>query len=88
MKTLLVSGLTGKENEIKDKFLQLADEKLKVAVKPEEVTVRKAAREGVPAQLVVTNIWTRNTCYRELTKLKGTNTFLSEDLTKEQSNFF
>ena len=42
---------------------------LKVTVKPEEVTLRKAAREGVSVQLVFTNIWTRKTCYRERTKL-------------------
>ncbi len=89
MKNLRISGLTGSESEIKVQFLELAGNKLKVQLKPEEITIRKYNnKDNAPVQIIFNSVWTRNSCFREKLKLRGTNTFLSEDLTHEEDHIF
>lgn len=88
LKNLRVSGLTGTESEIKEKFIKLANEKLEVEIKPDEIDVRKPGKDNAPAQVMFTNIWRRNTCFQQKRKLKGTNTFISDDLSPEDAKLF
>ncbi len=75
MRNLRLAGISGNENDIKEKCITLAKDKLKVDIKPEELTVRKSAKETAPAQLLFTNTWKRDMCFDKKTKLRGTDTF-------------
>ncbi len=88
LKNLRVSGLQGTENEIKEKFIELARNNMDIELKPDEIAVRKPIKDNAPAQVMFTNIWRRNTCFERKTKLKGTNTFISEDLSPEDAKLF
>ncbi len=68
-------------------ILELADNKLKVQVKLEEISIRKYNNKHIaPVQIIFNSVWARNSCFREKLKLWGTNTFLSEDLTQEEAH--
>ena len=93
MNNLRITGIEGNVTEIKTSFVHLAGEKLKVNVKPEDITVT-----GIPVSnrntletrslISFNNIWTRNLCYDRRSRLKGTNVYISEDLTKKDSQIF
>ena len=78
-----ITGIEGNVTEIKTSFVHLASEKLKVNVKPEDITVT-----GIPVSnrntletrslISFNNIWARNLCYDRR----------SEDLTKKTHKFF
>ncbi len=88
LKNLRVAGIKGSENDIKTSFIALAREKLEVDLQDDELSVRKTGKDTAPAQLLFTNIWKRNMCFQKKTKLRGTDTYLSEDLTPEDAKVF
>ena len=67
------------------KFIELAKSKLDVEIPSDELVVRKTGKESAPARLIFTNIWSRNMCYERKTKLRGTETFLSENLAPDDA---
>ncbi len=80
---LIVSSIQGESDVIKQSFIQVTAEKMQVSVKPEEIYMRTIGKPppggSVPierrALIMFTNRWTRNMCYQERLKLKGTSIF-------------
>ncbi len=68
MRNLHVAGISENENDIKEKFITLAKDKLEVDIQPEELTVRKSVKETAPAHLLFTNTWKRDMCFDKKTK--------------------
>ncbi len=84
---LKVTGLTGNIDEKKEKFITIAKDKLSVDIEQTEITPMRMPREG-PVIFRLINAWKRVLCYNRRSKLKGSNLYISEDLTQEQSKIF
>ena len=92
LRNLRLTGVQGNSETIKTNFIEMATEKMNVQIKPEEVFVRVLPTTGfnkpVSALLSFSNVWSRNICYDRRMKLKGTGTFLAEDLSKSDALLF
>ena len=87
---LIVTGLEGDEESIKTQFITLAAEKLQTKINASDISVTMLGQGSSRPRVKVafTNIWTRNLCYEKRLHLRGTDIYISEDLTKEQNALF
>ena len=91
LNNLVVTGIDGDHAAIKEKFITLAAEKLDFVLKGTDFEVtplRKNASGPSKALLAFSNIWSRKSIFDRRLKLRGTEVFLAEDLSKESAAVF
>ena len=90
---LRLTGLEGTATQIKDEFIKLALEKMHVNILDTEIAVhvltpsptQTTPTTKIAVTLMFSNSWTRRLVYDKRMELRGTNVFVSDDLTKEQA---